>query len=133
MKKQKGSYRDLQWPIRPRRKFGWPVHAGAIALGASGAAADIWFGQNGWSISVVLGVGVIGCAILVMRRFWHRLAFWMTLVAMSAFQVPLTILAHRMVSQLTYLSMFAFSIVDFFVVALVVNWVCPDQEDHQNA
>jgi hypothetical protein len=52
---------------------------------------------------------------------------------MSALQIPLVVFTHSVMGHLTYLPMFAFGIVDFFVVALVVNWVCPDQENHQSA
>jgi hypothetical protein len=116
-------HKDLNWPIRERRKFGGRVHLAAISFGGIAWLLDLLF-FPGWAGPIVIGVGVIGGSVLVLQRFWHKASFWVTLAVLAALQVPMMIFARSVTDHFNPFFVFGAALLDFFLVALILNLVC---------
>jgi hypothetical protein len=84
---------------------------------------------GGWG----LPVGVVGAAILIpvlkYQRFWHRLWFWLTIIALSILQVPLVILTRPLMDEFKLGFNLLLATVDGIFVILVVNWIRPKEDN----
>ena len=116
--------------LRPRRKFGWPIHGAFVLFALVLGLLDHWL--SGWGVPIAVGGGVIGISIIVFRRFWSGSWFWLTIAAMTALQVPLMILARPLMAQFNIVFLLPLAMVDAFLIALVVNWMSPKNAQRED-
>jgi hypothetical protein len=83
--------------------------------------------MGGWGLPTAVAGAAIVLPILKYKQYWDGLWFWMTILAMSAIQVPLVILFRPVMDQLKFGFNILFATVDVFLVAVAVNWVRPKE------
>jgi len=94
-----------------------PLLVLALLLGFLGGALD--WNSAPFAAGVAITIPIIG-----FRDFWAEWRFWITIVIIGAFQVPLVILVRPLVEQLKFPFLFTFGIFDCVLVVLGVSWVC---------
>ena len=121
---------QLEWPWRPR-KFGWPVHAGIVALGLASAVTEIYL--PGWGIAGGIWCCVVGGIVLLQKRYWHQWIFWGVLGLLALLQIPLLIWVRPFIAQLSPRSRFSFmlvfAMVDFTFMASILTLICVDPDN----
>jgi hypothetical protein len=78
---------------------------------------------GGWGVPALVGGAAVVIPTLKYQRYWHGRWFWLTMLALSVFQVPFVILSRPLMDQLKLGSNILFVTLDAFLVAVVVNWV----------
>ena len=68
-------------------KRSWLIHAVIITWCLLAVSTEHWY--PGWSAAIAVGGAVPGLVVRALRRLWHEVWFWMTVVIMAALQVPL--------------------------------------------
>jgi hypothetical protein len=94
-----------------------------IAVGAAAGLLNIWL--EGWGLAIAAAVAPILVAVVYYKPLWRGRQFWLVMCALTVLQIPLVVAAKPLADQLEFPFLFAFAILDFFLLALVINWVCP--------
>ena len=106
-------------------RISWPAR---IVL-ATIAVLLGWFNHElgGWGLPTGVAGVVILLPTLKYQRYWSETWFWTTMLALSTLQVPLVILARPLMDELKFGFNLLFATIDIFFVAVVVNWVRPQE------
>lgn len=102
--------------------FKWPLLVLALLLGFFDHA--LHWGRAPFAAGVAMIVPVIG-----FRDFWNESRFWITILLLGVFQIPLVIGVRPLMEQLKFPFMLTFGILDCALMIAVVSWVCSEATD----
>ena len=105
----------------------------AISLGIGAVVVDQRL--TGWGSSIGVVLCVIGAAVFILRRYWRMTAFWITLVLLAVLQVPFVLFLRPLLSDYQphhWVYMFGSALIDFFLVAYILNLVCLGREERSH-
>ena len=88
---------------------------------------ELHWGRAAFAAGLAMTIVIIG-----FRTFWYEVRFWITLILLGVFQVPLVLLVSPMMEQLKFPFMFVFGIADTVLLGLAISWVC-SQRDGKSA
>jgi uncharacterized membrane protein YhhN len=116
-------------PVKGWRKVNtWSFKGPLLVVGGLLGFLDhsLHWGRAVFAAGVAMLIPIIG-----FRDFWKDFRFWVTVVLLGIFQVPLVILLRPLADELKFPFMLVFGILDCMVVALVISWIC-SQSDAEN-
>lgn len=106
------------WPIKG------PILVAAFLLGFFDHALN--WGRVLFAASIAMVLAIIG-----FRDFWNGRRFWVTVALLTALQIPLVIALQPQMEKAGLPWLYAFTILDCFLVVGAINFVCSGNDDEK--
>jgi fatty acid desaturase len=102
-----------------------------LALIIGGLFAVLSFGKPGgygWFGASLMAIAAIAVPTLQYRVLWNNLQFWVTILLLAIFQIPLVFAVHHFVDQFRRPFLLAFGVVDGLCVIAVIFYACVNSD-----
>lgn len=119
---------DRGWTSSGRKEhkgLSWPLRVLLVFLALVAGFFEHALGEWGGTISMAAAAVVV--PILLYRRFWGQVWFWITAALLGALQVPLVAAVRPFIERERSTSMLTFVMADGLFVILVISLIRPNK------
>jgi hypothetical protein len=115
-------YPDSSSKLREGQDLPWPMKALFLSLALLLGFLDHTL--HGWGRAVFAAGIALTAPVIGYRRFWGKGRFWVTVMLLTAAQIPAVITMRPLLEMSRLPGMLAFAVVDCVSATLIIAWVC---------